>query len=434
MWSISKIFGYNGTIYYIFSLSLRMLAAFSLYPLVIYFTKNRFAAFVSTLLFATTYIGLEATNWVFNMNVYLAIALMNFSIYFLLISRINKNKKKILVSLLFFYLAHIIAPSRVTFFIFMIFTIDLVWGIKERKVNFFLKRQLLFLLVFIFARFAGNYGIGYFSGLIQKNFLLGMYDLEFLKKIFISVGSLIIPENFLPNRALGILGIAFFALLLALLYKYRFKKEGELILIALLFIITGLAAPIILWPHLPYFSPHRHLLLTAPGIALFGGSIVSLSHKKRFKLLVIICLVILMAIQVYSINKYLAHLEKTRSEITANIIWNQILQKIPNPMANPNPLVFYFESDSESAATLSDLVYFGFQVKIGVLFNIYSHKELPTPVNNFQNLREILKRGRYYGNNIYQYVPLTNIFAYRLEEKTKLKDITKETRAKLLTD
>ena len=141
-----------------------------------------------------------------------------------------------------------------------------------------------------------------------------------------------------------------------------------------------------------------------------------------------------MAIQVYSINKYLAHLEKTRSEITANIIWNQILQKIPNPMANPNPLVFYFESDSESAATLSDLVYFGFQVKIGVLFNIYSHKELPTPVNNFQNLREILKRGRYYGNNIYQYVPLTNIFAYRLEEKTKLKDITKETRAKLLTD
>ncbi len=74
---IHHFFDFQPIYYYLFSYLLRLLAAFSFFPLILSLTNNKNAAYLAILFFAITTTGLETTDWSFNMPSYLAIALMN---------------------------------------------------------------------------------------------------------------------------------------------------------------------------------------------------------------------------------------------------------------------------------------------------------------------------------------------------------------------
>ena len=74
---LQKVFGYQSIYYYLTSFILRLLAAFSLYPLIMYLTKNKLSAYFSITFFLVTTIGIETTNWVFNMPSYISIVFLN---------------------------------------------------------------------------------------------------------------------------------------------------------------------------------------------------------------------------------------------------------------------------------------------------------------------------------------------------------------------
>ena len=59
---LRNIYGFNSSYYYLTSFVFRLFAAFSLYPLVFYLTRNKLATFFSILFFSITIIGLETTN------------------------------------------------------------------------------------------------------------------------------------------------------------------------------------------------------------------------------------------------------------------------------------------------------------------------------------------------------------------------------------
>jgi hypothetical protein len=184
-------------------------------------------------------------------------------------------------------------------------------------------------------------------------------------------------------------------------------------------------------PGFNYVSSHRHLLLAAPGVAIFLGSLGGLSKKGIIKGIIITFVVFLLTLQVISINKYFENLVISRSQALETKVWDQLRATIPNPKTNPDPLVFYFEADPESSSIVSDLVYFGFPSKIGVLYNIFSPFDLPSAADRFEILPQILKEGRTVDGKNYQKVPLENFYAYRLEDQIKLINITSSTRERL---
>jgi hypothetical protein len=158
---IHSFVGFQARYYYIVSFIFRMLAAFSFFPLIKYLTKNSKAAYLSSLFFAITTTGLEATDWSFNMPSYLAIALLNIFLLTYLKLR-NKYSHKLLIPLaLLFYLAIIIQPIRMTFLPEFMIVLELYTMIIHRTVTF-TKRSLLriglYIGIFIYIYITGYIG------------------------------------------------------------------------------------------------------------------------------------------------------------------------------------------------------------------------------------------------------------------------------------
>ena len=95
---LRNFFGYDSTPYYIVSYIFRLIASISFYPIINYLTKNKLAAIFSMIFFSVTPIGLDTTNWVFNMPSYITIALFNLFLYFFFLSRKTGKSKLFLLS------------------------------------------------------------------------------------------------------------------------------------------------------------------------------------------------------------------------------------------------------------------------------------------------------------------------------------------------
>ena len=432
---LSNFFGYSGAIYYALSFIFRTTAALSTYLLVNQLAKNKLAAFFSFLFFLTTFIGLEATNWVFNMNVYLGIALMNLSLYYFIISREIKPRRRLLYSVIFFSLAYIIAPSRIVLFLLILLVMDILWASSVKKISIIPKRLIPFVATYVAIKTIGNYGDSYFLGLIIENIKKGLYNIAFIKQTLITIGGLIIPEPAISShRNLGIIGIIFFTTSIVLIFKYRKSKQRDLLALSMLLITLGLATPMAIWPTFVYTSVHRHLLPTVPGIAVLFGFIINVS-KGFFKPAALIGFVLIVSIHAATSNSYFAAIEKNRSQNLETTIWEQLLPLLPNPNKFDKPMVVYFESDQISTPSTSDLVYFGFPPKAGVIFDMKIKKDLPLPTQNFGELLDILKNGKYIGGEIYYYdFPISNFYGYRIENKKAVIDITQEIRQKLTSE
>lgn len=206
---LRKIYGYDSGAYYLISFVFRMLAAFSFYPLVRYLTKNRLSAFFAVLFFSVTAIGLDATNWVFNMPTYLTIAFFNIFLYFFLSSRISNNLKLLILSGIFYYLAYIFTPIRMHGSLPFIFLLELFWIIQQRNAKTAKTAALRFayiLFIFLIIRYTGHsqgppqeagerFGLGIKA--MSEMMAAGRFDFIFYPLIMF--GSAIIPDLLSPR-------------------------------------------------------------------------------------------------------------------------------------------------------------------------------------------------------------------------------------------
>ncbi len=227
-----NLFGNYSTPYYIISYLLRMVATISLIPIAFYLTKNKFAAFLAALFFSITPIGLETTNWVFNMPVYVSIAFFNLFLYFFLVFQKNNKIKFFITCLIFFLLAHIASPIRMTGL--LVFTIFLeiffvLQGLKKKKQ--FLKEVGLFLLIFMLINLTSGIatsvpksratffvsGINTIStGVETIQHLLTKNSFDFIFYPLLTIGRMVIPDT---TTIISITSGAF-SLLINLIYLY----------------------------------------------------------------------------------------------------------------------------------------------------------------------------------------------------------------------
>lgn len=212
---MQKIFGYQATPYFILSFIFRMIAAVSFYPLVFYLTKSRLASLFAVLFFSVTTIGLDTTNWVFNMPSYITVSLFNLFLYFFLKARDHKGILLILVSGLLYYLAYITTPIRMHGSLLFIFLLEAFWVIQKRSLNITktaASRLSIILVVFLIVRFAGqSQGPSqepmerFMIGLTQDIHLLSQGRFDFIMYPIVMFGSMLVPDFIGPQGQINAL-------------------------------------------------------------------------------------------------------------------------------------------------------------------------------------------------------------------------------------
>ncbi len=217
---IYKYASLNPIYYYIASFLLRLIASISVIPLVYRITRNRLASCISALFFAITTTGLESTDWVFNMPVYLAIASFNFFLYSYIEVIETKKLSWLVLSVALYGLTFILMPIRMSFLPLFILVCEFYWNYRNFNLQT-LKSSTIRILVFFIALFVifsstniGNSVLGYKSNEQNNTQLISKFSAYFsgVSKIFTDkkytylinpigqIGAVVIPSNLVPGH------------------------------------------------------------------------------------------------------------------------------------------------------------------------------------------------------------------------------------------
>ena len=206
---LQKIVDYNSTWYYLISFFLRMIAAFSLYPLITFLTKNKLAALFGVLFFSITTIGFDTTNWSSNMTSYITLIFFNLFLYFFLKSREENQFKLFSLAAILYYLAYVTTPIRMHGSLPFIFLLEAFWLLQERKIKILKKVFLRFgfmLVIFLVIRYTGHSqgppqeaSERFFLGIKAMTTFLSEGRFDFIFYPIIMFGSMLIPDFIMPS-------------------------------------------------------------------------------------------------------------------------------------------------------------------------------------------------------------------------------------------
>lgn len=228
---LNSLYGFQSSYYYIISYILRLFAAFTLYPLVFHLTRNKLATFFSILFFGVTIIGLDTTNWVFNMPSYITIGLFNLTLYFFIKSREANHFKQIFFAAFLYYFAYIITPIRMHGSLPFLFLLEFIWVIQKRNFKTFKQSLIRFgmmFALFLIIRFTGH-SLGPSNEISERltqgfsisTTLLNQGRLDLIFHPFTIFGSMIIPD-FLIQQMVGFSDIGFATFFFSILLLFFF--------------------------------------------------------------------------------------------------------------------------------------------------------------------------------------------------------------------
>ena len=296
-----KVYGYNSSLYYITSYILRLIAAFSLYPLVFYLTKNSLSAFFSVLFFSVTVTGFDTTNWVFNMPTYISIVFFNFFLLFYIRSN-NENNFKLLIPIaITYYFAYIIAPIRMHGVLPFIFILELFWILRQRRFTSIKSstfRLMTIILVFLFISHTGEssgppniFNDRFSEGLTTMREMLNEDRFDFIFYPLVIFGSTILPYTLFDLR-LNILDLnsflrmtspifLIFAFILIFLTRYIEPLKKNIKFVLPLILVWWVVVYIVYHFNLSYFSPAIFIILLSIGGAIFItiSNLIIFDHK-----------------------------------------------------------------------------------------------------------------------------------------------------------
>lgn len=438
---LQKIYGFNSVYYQLTSYILRLLASFSLYPVAWYLTRNKLAAFFSVVFFSITAIGLETTNWVFNMPSYIAISFLNLFFYFYLKSHSEQKINLLILAGLTFTMAFLLQPIRMHGLLPFIIVMELFWlfqKLSSAKIKQFLFRTSLFIsismgifLIFSKSPVAPTYGVSYeiITNLLK---LVNQGNLNFLLNPIKTIGSIFISLSSSYNQQFFI-GSAAVSVWILLIIKFRKDQKTKT---ALFFSFAWLISSFLFaWLRAPQSilnSTHRYLIVSAVGIALFLASIASIDKSKSNKNIIYLIVVSLILINIISTRSYLKEQEKTHSIAVSNKIWDS-MPYIEEMDKSSEPLVFYFEDDGSNAVILRDVVTFGFPPHIALLYGVTEENRTPVPMSDWREVESAVVDGKSFAAYGHPLKPISpeRVYAFRLQGKDNLINITDLAREKL---
>lgn len=155
---ISRFFGYEHIYYFLASFIARVIAASAIFFLIKKLTGRILPAILAGIFFAVTYLGIEATDWAFNYNYYLGIAVVCLLLDWYWKAKITGKFKHTLIACLLVAASAIISPARMHGLIPLLLIVELGWwAIDGKKYNF--KKGILRLLIASIFYYIVLYGI-----------------------------------------------------------------------------------------------------------------------------------------------------------------------------------------------------------------------------------------------------------------------------------
>lgn len=465
---IYKVLGLQSIYYYIAAYILRIVAAISFYPLIFFLTKNRVSASLSVLFFSVTAIGIDATNWVFNMPVYIAVAFLNFFFLFYIKSVLEEKVKLLFLSILFFLIALILASVRMTGIIPLMILLEIFLLLKVPKLkkinlkiifeeNFknlkiFLIRTSIFLGSFFLIVVIGqavaviNGRTGWelagsttdIFGIWKSGINIGANSLnegkaDFLYHPLITIGNMLLPLNILTVNPLFFISLGILIIILGIIFlkanwHNRYISIGIFISLSWMvisFFFAWLQNPQIILP----FN-HRYLTVSAVGLTILL-SVMTKIQNVSFRTISILLFVIIILININSSRKYLQNqVDNYHGAAISEKIWSQ-MPFIPEIGKSDDPILFYFTGENKQI--LYGTLTFGFPVHMALLYNLDDFSKMPNPVDSWEQVVSAVTDG----NSLAPFglpkkqIPIENIYAFNLEGKDKLINTTEQIRIKL---
>lgn len=447
---LQNIYGYESKYYYLTSYLLRILAAFSLFPLMIYLTGKKSAAYFSSAFFLITTTGIETTNWVFNMPSYISIFFLNLFFYYLFIS--HSDQRKMIAAAIFFTLTLIIQPIRMHGLLPTVYLIELFWVIRNRNINTF-KSSSLRLSLFSVITFSFIFiGLSKSPVATPENLLTQIFnpisqplvngDFSFLFNPLITLGSLIIPSDVLslffntPLKAfmLGIIGLSLImGSIILLLRSFKNINFSNAIFLSLIWSISSF---FLAWWREPYsFFPtsHRYLIVSAVGISILCGALISIKKSSGLKTITSLLVFSLFILHFFASRDYLNKAYLSHNQILSQKIWSMI-PYIPEVGKSNEPLIFYFSGDSSNEAILHDVIIFGFPSHIGLLYNTFEENKLPITLDSTKEVVSAVIDGKSISayNRPAGTASIERIYAFQLQGNEKVINITEIVRGQLI--
>ena len=437
---VYRVFSFNPFPYYLISLFLRIITALSFYFAVYSATKSKWAGYLSTIFFATMFAGIETTNWVFNMNTYLALTVFNIFIYFHLKIEYKKLSKITVAMALLVLGCFFIAPTRMHGLLLILPLICLLKIKHLRKEGFdFIVRLSIFYLPIFVVRFitrAAN-DKGYFESFAQVR----EEKIDFFVNLFSSLGnSLVLDKTFInlfpSNLTRAIIVACFYFIITAFFYKnrVRFPKLVRFGLFSLAVTFSFMLVPHLINPLVALPTDHRYQ--TIPGsymlVTLAILYTILWQYKNSFlRFLIITISVLVISINFFTLRDYftiLAREGRLQKDVDNHFIY--LLSQIEKP-ENRTPLAFLFIPDD--ALYLYNVIAFGLPYHIILVDKRFSMdiQEAPFLTDNMKSLVDVLsgkesKELRRYGYNPIE-IPLENVYAFSLQNKNLI-NITPEVR------
>ncbi|MBI2599798.1 hypothetical protein HYW43_02650 [Candidatus Daviesbacteria bacterium] len=452
---IYKFFGQNHSVYYLFSYIFRLSAAFAIWPLVNYLTGSKLAAFYGSLFLSITFIGLQTTDWTFNLTSYLAIANLSLFLYFFIKSRQEVNRKLFIYSAICFYLAHIFAPIRMTglFPFTIILEIFLYFKSKNIKLTF-LRLSVIFVIFIIITTTGSNsrtnttkiLGGGLTSirnGISTSVSLIEQNKFKFLLNPIIMIGEMIIPDSYfsgVSNKNNVRLVLGFFILIFSA-YLIKFNRESKLSVvffistfwIVLSFIINWFRDPEVLFP-----TEYRYFIPTAVGFTIFLSGIIGLGKTHKIRVNLFMVLSIILILQLIATRNYLDDNINVHGGQAIDKIWSNFPHF--TDLGTPDqPLVFYFKSTPQKERLRYSGIQFGLPYHMALLYKVFDEQafykmpialgdnEWPDVVSAVTDGKSLVSRG-----HPEKRIPISNVYSFYLDDNNNLHDITKEARQKLM--
>lgn len=292
---IRHFFSYQPTAYFVFSLFFRIFSSISLFFLIKELTKKSLPAFLASLIFTLSVAGLQTTDWVFNMNAYVGVCLLNIAVIVYL--KISHPKKfffqKLILFIFLFTLALGIVPVRMhgaVIFLGLTEVFLTFFSNKEKGVNidkyFFIKiitPTIILLLLIKLGSFGSvgdnvflNSNVSYLQTMIQK----GRIDILFY---FLGIlGNFVLPDTFISTIAINhTILIGFYFLIADSFFTVIVKGGRKLFVYFLLSNTLGLtlAKLMIYWN--PLLSPPNILSILIGTHLILGSFIIFWQFKKN---------------------------------------------------------------------------------------------------------------------------------------------------------
>lgn len=242
--------------------------------------------------------------------------------------------------------------------------------------------------------------------------------------------------SFNNSQYLILLLVGGFSTILAILLFITFIKHKKTAVSLFLALTWSFLSFFFAWwwvPNSIFPTTYRYLTISAIGISIFLGTVISLGKERKHQISLFASFCIILILQIIATRIYTSNLINSHSQKISQKIWASI-PYIPDIGKSKEPIIFYFEGDGTNGGVLHDVITFGFPPHMAILYNLREEDGgIPLPMDDFKQVISAATDGK----SLYAYgypikpIALERIYAFHLEESDNLINITSEVREKL---